>query len=255
VSEGNPDNAAVWGGADVFIGPVTAVIPSAGADFGLNRTVVVGTTNADATITFESGAITAADVGLSISGTGIPASTTILSITNATTAEMTANATATGASVSAAVGATNGWKFVGLLDGGQGFGESIEQSSTDHSAWGRGVIATTYSAKKTTMTFTALEENSTVMSLVYDTDDMTFDDVVGTYSGSLGVRDDTERVRIAFKTTSGDTARWKASSNYATVTATTAGTDSETSLGSKNFTASIVPDENNKLFETYKGAA
>jgi hypothetical protein len=250
---GNPDNAAVWGGADVLVGPVTAVIPS-GADFGLARSVTIGTTNADATITFASGAITAADVGLSITGTGIPASTTILSWTNATTAELSANATATGSS-SAALGATNGWKFVGLLDGGQGFEESIEQDSTDHSAWGYGVIATTYGNKKTTKTFTALEENSVVLGLVYDTDGLTIDDTAGTYSGDLGVRDDTERVRLAFVTTSGSTTRWAATKNYATVVASGAGSESEESLGSKAFTATIFPDTNSKIFTVYKGAA
>lgn len=251
---GNPDNAAVWGGADVLVGPVGALIPDAGDDFAIARSVAIGTTNADATITFASGAITAADVGQSITGTGIPAATTILSWTDATHAELSANATATG-TPTASLGATTGWKFVGLLDGGQGFEESIEQSTTDHSAWGYGVIATTYGDKKTTLTFTALEENSTVMGLVYDIEDMTFDDVAGTYSGDLKVRDDTERVRIAFKTTSGTTERWKASKNYATVTATGAGSESEEALGTKAFSVTVFPDENNALFTTYKGAA
>lgn len=250
---GNPDNAAVWGGADVLVGSVSAVIPS-GAGFGLARSVTIGTTSADATITFTSGAITAADVGLSITGTGIPASTTILSFTDATHAELSANATATG-SPSASLGATNGWKYVGLLDGGQGFEESIEQDSTDHSAWGYGVIATTYGNKKTTKTFTALEENSVVLGLVYDTEGMTIDDTAGTYSGDLGVRDDTERVRLAFVTTSGSTTRWAATKNYATVVATGAGSESEESLGTKAFTATIFPDANSKIFTVYKGAA
>lgn len=251
---GNPDNANVWGGADVLVGPVTALIPTGSNDFGMNRSVAVTTTDTDATITFASGAITADDVGLSISGAGIPASTTIASITNATTAELSAVATASGA-ITAAVGATNGWKFVGLLDGGQGFEESIEQDSTDHSAWGYGVIATTYGNKKTSVTFTALEENETVMGLVYDIDGMTFDDTAGTYSGDLGVRDDTERVRMAFQTTSGSVRRWRATKNYATVTATGAGSESEESLGSKTFEASIFSDENSLLYTTYKGAA
>jgi hypothetical protein len=250
---GNPDNAAVWGGADVLLGSVDAIIPAAGAEFALARSLSVTTVSADATITFASGAITSADVGLSITGTGIPASTTILSVTNATTAELSANATAS-ATVTAELGGTNGWKFVGLLDPGQGFTEGIEQSQTDHSAWGYGVIATTYSDKKTTKGFTALEENETVMGLVYDISDMTFDDVAGTYEGDLGVRDDTTRVRIAFRTTSGTTNRWKASKNYATVTATDAGSESEEALGTKAFEATIFPDENSVLFATYKGA-
>ena len=148
-----------------------------------------------------------------------------------------------------------GWEYVGVLDGGQGFEESIEQSTTDHSAWGYGVIATTYGDTKVTKTFTALEENETVMGLVYDVSGMTFDDVAGTYVGDLAVRDNTERVLVAFVTTSGSTERRKISKNYATVAATSAGSESEESLGSKGFEVTIVPDSNKVLFYTYKGAS
>jgi hypothetical protein len=253
VSSGNPDLATVWGGADVFVGSETAVVPTAGNGYGLARSQAVTTVSTDATITFASGTITAADIGLSITGTGIPALTTILSITNLTTAELSANASASG-SPTVAIGGTNGWKYVGCLDGGQGFEEANDQSSTDHSAWGFGVIATTYGDKKTTVTFTALEENQTVMGLVYDISDMTFDDVAGTYQGNLAVREDTDRVRLGFETTSGDVVRRKTTANYATVTASGAGSESEESLGSKTFEASIFPDENNALYTVYKGA-
>lgn len=148
-----------------------------------------------------------------------------------------------------------GWEYVGLLDGGQGFEESIEQDSTDHTAWGYGVIATTYGNTKVTKTFTALEENEIVMGLVYDVSGMTFDDVAGTYSGTLKVRDNTTRVLIAFVTTSGDTERRMISAEYATIAATSAGTESEESLGSKSFTATIVPSETKELWKTYKGAS
>jgi hypothetical protein len=147
------------------------------------------------------------------------------------------------------------WKYVGLLDGGQGFEESIEQDSTDHTAWGYGVIATTYGSTKVTKTFTALEENEVVMGLVYDTSGMTFDDAEGTYTGTLKVRDNTERVLIAFVTTSGDNERRMISANYATISATAAGTESEESLQSKGFTATIVPAADKALWKTYKGAS
>ena len=65
-------------------------------DVPVTRTVAISTTNADATVTAPAGAITSEDVGATITGTGIPASTTILSVTNATTFELSANATATG---------------------------------------------------------------------------------------------------------------------------------------------------------------
>lgn len=148
-----------------------------------------------------------------------------------------------------------GWKYVGLLDGGQGFEESIETTSTDHEAWGYGVIATTYKGTKVTKTFTALEENATVMGLVYDTSGMTFDDVLGTYVGDLAVRDNTERVLIAFVTTSGTNERRMISKNYATISANAAGSESEEALASKGFTATIVPDASKVLYYTYKGAS
>lgn len=178
---GNPDLAAVWGGADVLVAPVGTAIPVAGAAFA------------------------------------------------------------------------GAWEFVGLLDGGQGFEEAIEQDSTDHNAWGYGVIATTYGNTKVTKTFTALEENEVVMGLVYDISGMTFDDVAGTYVGDLAVRDNTSRVLVAFVTTSGDIERRMITKNYATVAATSAGTESEESLASKGFTVTIVPDENRKLYYTWKG--
>lgn len=180
---GNPDNAAVWGGADVLIGPDDAEVPVGNADFSAD------------------------------------------------------------------------WKYVGLLDGGQGFEETIETESTDHNAWGYGVIATTYQGTKVTKTFTALEENSVVMGLVYDTDGMTFDDEAGTYVGDLKVRDNTTRVRVAFVTTSGDTERRMISKNYATISATSAGTESEESLAAKSFEVTIVPDADKVLYYTYKGAS
>ena len=109
------------------------------------------------------------------------------------------------------------WEHVGLLDGGQGFEETIETTSTDHTAWGYGVIATTY--------------------------------------GDLKVRDNTTRVLVAFVTKSGGTERRLISKNYATIAATSAGTEGEESLGSKAFEATIVPDENKAVWYTYKGAS
>ena len=67
---------------------------------GSTRTVTdAGTTNTDATLTSAAADFTADDVGAGISGAGIPASTTILSVTNESTVEMSANATATATGV------------------------------------------------------------------------------------------------------------------------------------------------------------
>lgn len=62
------------------------------------------TTNTDATVTSSSAAFTAADVGKSVSGTGIPTGAYIASVTNSTTIELSANATATGTNVSLTFG-------------------------------------------------------------------------------------------------------------------------------------------------------
>jgi hypothetical protein len=147
------------------------------------------------------------------------------------------------------------WKYVGLLDGGQGFEESIETESTDHDAWGYGTILTTYKAQKLTKRFTALEENATVMGLVYDTASMTFDDEAGTYVGTLKVRDHTEQVLIAFVTTSGGNEKRLISKGYATIAPTSAGTDGEESLASKSFEATIFPNGSQELWYAYKGAS
>jgi hypothetical protein len=84
---------------------------------------------------------------------------------------------------------------------------------------------------------------------------MTFDDDLGTYVGTLKVRDHTTQLRIAFVTTSGTKTKRLISKSYATVKPTSAGTDSEESLGSKGFTATIYPNGSNELWYTYKGAA
>jgi len=69
-----------------------------------SRTVTDGaTTSGSATITSATAAFTAGDVGGAVSGAGIPAGTTIASVTNATTAVMSANATATATGVSVTV--------------------------------------------------------------------------------------------------------------------------------------------------------
>ncbi len=67
------------------------------------RKVTVSTTNADATVTAPAGAVTALDVGKAITGAGIPNGTTVLSVTDATHFELSANATATAAGVVAEI--------------------------------------------------------------------------------------------------------------------------------------------------------
>lgn len=144
-------------------------------------------------------------------------------------------------------GVTDQWDFVGLLDGGEGFSESVEQDSTDHSAWGYGVIATTYGNQKVTKTFTALEDNETVLNLVYDASGVTFN-ADGTYDGVLKQKDYTERVKIAFVNTSGGDEKRRISHNYATIAPTDAGSESEDSLQTKGFTATIYPSTDKSIW-------
>lgn len=74
-------------------------------DITVHRSVSdAATTNGDATLTSATAAFTAGDVGKPVSGTGIPAGTTIASVTNATTVELSAAATATAAGVTVNIG-------------------------------------------------------------------------------------------------------------------------------------------------------
>lgn len=71
-----------------------------------SRTIAsVGTTNASAAITAPANSFNEEDAGRPISGTGIPAAATILSVTSGTAATLSANATATG-TITATVGGT-----------------------------------------------------------------------------------------------------------------------------------------------------
>lgn len=82
------------------------------------RTVTDGaTTNAAATLTSATAAFTSADVGRAVTGTGIPASTTIIGVTSATVAIMSANATATATGVSVTVTARTLAVYIGGQSG------------------------------------------------------------------------------------------------------------------------------------------
>lgn len=186
---GTPGNTAVWGGADVLIGSLTATVPASGSPFIINN----GTT------------------------------------------------------------VTTEWDYVGLLDGGEGFTETVEQDSTDHNAWGYGVIATTYGSQKTTKTFTALEDNKVVLGLVYDATGVTFN-ADGTYNGVLKQKDYTQKVKVAFVTTSGTTEKRRISHNYATIAPTGGEGESEDSVQTKGFTATIYPSTDKSLWHASKGA-
>lgn len=72
---------------------------------GTNRNVTdAATTNGSTTLTSATANFTSSDVGKAISGTGIPSSTTIATVTNSTTISLSATATATGTGVAIAWG-------------------------------------------------------------------------------------------------------------------------------------------------------
>lgn len=76
------------------------------------RTAAISKTVSTPNITFAVGQITAIDQGSGITGTGIPAGTTILSVNSATTATLSANVTSGGA-----ITATLTKNYAGLADG------------------------------------------------------------------------------------------------------------------------------------------
>lgn len=88
-----------------------------GAATGGSTYTDLATTSGAATITSASAGFTSADVGKTIVGTGIPASTTILSVQSATGATMSANATATASGVTFTIGRPVASQFPNLIFG------------------------------------------------------------------------------------------------------------------------------------------
>lgn len=177
---GNPDNAAVWAGADVYVGALTATEPTGGADFGAE------------------------------------------------------------------------WDAVGLLNGDDGFTESMETETNDFYAWGGILIATTRRNFKLTRQFTAYEDNETVYGLVYPGSELTFDGSGG-YEGDLKTPNLQHMFKIGFQTNTGDTIKRVISRNYAQVDERGDSTESESDLASRQLTVAIYPDSGGTLFGTYKG--
>lgn len=70
-----------------------------------SRTVADGVTNTTTLLTSATAAFTQADIGRTVAGTGIPANTTIISVTSATNVVLSAPETATASGVSITIGA------------------------------------------------------------------------------------------------------------------------------------------------------
>lgn len=153
------------------------------------------------------------------------------------------------------------WDAVGLLNGDDGFTESMGMDTTDFNAWGAGIIFTTRKNLKVTRQFTAYEDNETVFDLWYPGHDVTFDnDGSGGYSGDIYVPDLQAKFKIAFETRSGDVIKRVISANYAQVDDRGDNKEGESDLASRPFTVIIYPaaadvDGKFKLFSTYRGPA
>ncbi len=109
----------------------------------------VGTITTTAGITFTSGDIDEGDEGAFITGTGIPALATIVSVDSATTATISANATATG-TVTVTVTQTTGGQIlgIGVGDPGGGGGKGIVfdlRGGSLGNASSQGIILNTFS--------------------------------------------------------------------------------------------------------------
>jgi hypothetical protein len=145
------------------------------------------------------------------------------------------------------------WDLVGLLDGGDGFTESMSNDSDDHFAWGGILVATTRQHFKETYQFTALEDNETVMDLVYPGSDLSFDGDGPGYSGQIKVPDLQAKFKVAFQTRTGGQIWRVVSRNYAQIDERGDAKKGEEDLQSRQLTVAIYPDDDGVLFDTFKG--
>lgn len=151
---------------------------------------------------------------------------------------------------------TDPWAFVGILDGAAGFTESQASTSTDHTGWGYGVIATTRKDQTITIAFTALEDNAETLGLRYDTSGVTFS--AGGYSGDLAGRDLQDKFKIAREVRTGGVIKRQISKNYAQIESLGDVTEGEDSLARLPVVVKIYPeivDGKPVYWETYKGPA
>jgi hypothetical protein len=145
------------------------------------------------------------------------------------------------------------WDYVGLLSGEDGFGENMSQESTDFYAWGGILVATTRRNFKYTRSFTALEDNQTVLDLVYPGNTITIDDETGFGEGDVYQPDMQAKFMIAFQTESDGVIKRVVSSNYAQIDERGESTEGEDNLQSRPLTVAIYPDDTGKIFHFFKG--
>jgi hypothetical protein len=146
---------------------------------------------------------------------------------------------------------TNQWDPVGALDSDNPFDDGAESLDTsDHSAAGHGVYATTYKNQKETRTFTAKETTLRTLGLIYDASGVT--ETTGNLSGTLKRRDPTEKFLIAFHRENGTECERYTSKNHAYIDSISRSFGNDESL--RTVTVVIVPNTSEELYTYYKGA-
>lgn len=111
---------------------------------------------------------------------------------------------------------TNQWDPVGALDSDTPFDDGDESVDTsDHTAAGFGVYATTTKNQKETISFTAKEKTLVTLGLMYDTTGLT--DTAGTISGELRRRDPSRKFKVSFHRENGTDIERRTTNNYATI--------------------------------------
>lgn len=136
------------------------------------------------------------------------------------------------------------WLLVGLLDGGDGFGEKRDWDETEHTAWGYGLIKVSSRNFKMTRTFTALEENEVTEFLYSPGDTATVVKVAKPAN-----------VYLAFETTSDLAEKQRRITTVPSRVVAPESNRDEEKLASKEFTCNIFPNATKELFFKQQSAA
>lgn len=142
------------------------------------------------------------------------------------------------------------WDPLGALDSDTPFDDGTESiDSTDHTAAGFGVYATTYKNQKETRAFTVKESTLVTLGLLYDASGVT--DTSGTLSGTLKRRDPTERFLVAFHRQNDTLCERYISKNYAYIDSISRNFGNDESM--RTVTVVIVPTAADELYTYYLG--
>jgi hypothetical protein len=145
---------------------------------------------------------------------------------------------------------TDQWDPIGALTEDNPFDDGVETiNSTDHTAAGFGVYATTYSGQKEVITFNAKETTLVTLGIIYDGSDLV--EAGGAISGTLKQRDPSKKFLVAFHRENATEMERRTSKDHAYI-------DSITRQSGNNETVCqvsvvIVPSADNELYDYYLG--